>query len=109
MSIGWKGCPVTWRPLVAAAIWVSTPIAIRGGHVVGVRVMSTGVCYGARHNTDSERRDEHSRGFGHHDELLLKSAQFQRLCGRQQPESPVADYSPFAQLDDFTLRPKLVV
>jgi hypothetical protein len=33
--------------------------------------------HGAWRNTDSECHDEHNGGFGHHDELLLKSAQYQ--------------------------------
>jgi hypothetical protein len=70
--------------------------------------MSTRVRHGTRHNTDGERRHEHNPGFGHHDEFLLKSAQFQRLCGKR-PESRVADDSPFAHVADFTLRPKIVV
>ena len=47
--------------------------------MVGVRVMSTRVCHGGWRNTDSERQDECNPGLGHHDEFLLKAAQFQRL------------------------------
>jgi hypothetical protein len=48
-SVGREGRPVsgTWGPLVPAAIWVSTAVAIRRGHVVGVCVMGMLVRHGA--------------------------------------------------------------
>src|SRR5215469_3059333 len=87
----------TWRPLVVAAIRISTAISIRRDHVVGVRVMSTRVCHGGWRSTNSERHDECTPGLGHHDEFLLKLAHCRGLSTRQRPKNPVAEYSPFAR------------
>jgi len=64
------------------------------------------VCHGAWRNTDSERHDECNPGLGHHDEFLLKSAQFQGLSDKA---AALADYSPFAQSMTLRCDQKIVV
>jgi hypothetical protein len=98
-SVGREGRPVsrTGRPLVGAAIRVSTAvaIAIRMGHMVGVHVMGTGVCHGAWRKADSKRHDERNPGFGNHDEFLTKSAQSQKLSSKVAAREPLSPIQPF--------------
>src|SRR5215469_9294286 len=90
-SVRREGRPVsgTGRPLVTAAVQISTAVAIRRGYVVGVCVMGTRMCDGVWRNTDSERHDERNPGFVHH-EFLLKSARFQRLSDKAAAREPLS-------------------
>jgi hypothetical protein len=47
-----------------------------------MRLISARLRDGAWRNTNSKRHDEGDPGFGHDDEFLLRSVQFQRLSAK---------------------------
>jgi hypothetical protein len=54
-----------------------------------MRVMSARMRHGTWRDPNSKRHDEGDPGFGHDDELLLRSVQFQRLSRKAAAREPL--------------------
>jgi hypothetical protein len=109
-SVRREGRPVsgTGRPLVGA-VRISAAVAIRRGRVVGVCVMGPSICHGAWRNADGECHDECNPGFGHHHEVPLEINPISEAFRRAAAREPLSRITALAELDELTLRPKIIV